>query len=188
MFGVGALEGLMQRVRFEIWTPELDAVVVDTLSTNLLMDAQQRLDSESEFADRARHLSEGFDALLAHQEQLDERWTELLAREQAIREREHAVVRYMQSIDENMAFRAAQPPPPPWVSLPLPPPPPPPPPSQPRRAAQQFVGGWPTSDPIRWLVVSGRDQWRSRAAREERIRAAQEQRAAREAMEEATPR
>jgi hypothetical protein len=176
MFGVGALEGLMQRVRFEIWTPELDAVVVDTLSTNLLMDAQERLDSESEFADRARHLSEGFDALLAHQEQLDERWTELLAREQAIREREHAVVRYMQSIDENMAFRAAQ----------LPPPPPPP--SQPRRAAQQFVGGWPTSDPIRWLVVSGRDQWRSRAAREERIRAAQEQRAAREAMEEATPR
>ena len=69
-------------------------------------------------------------------------------------------------------------------------PPPPPPPSEPRRQLQH-IGGWGTMTPIRWLVT-GHDQLvpaaRSRAAMEERIRAAHERRAAREAMEDATPR
>jgi hypothetical protein len=81
----------------------------------------------------------------------------------------------------------------------LPPPPPPPPPSEPRRQLQ-FVGGWGTMTPIRWLVPAAQERsarehrlrlqrtWGTRAGREEFFRARQEERAAREAMEDATPR
>ncbi len=179
------LVGLMQRVRFEPWTDgQMTETETETeIEIGLSVVAMDWLDNRRAILfDRENQLREGFDALVAHQEQINEGWTELSAREHAVREREHAVREREHAVGEREhALHAV------WVSLPPPPsPPPPPPPSQPRLTARQ-VGGWPASSAIRWRF-SGHDQRRSRAAREERTRAAQEQRAAREAMEDATPR